>query len=345
MEKKQLTSIKDIAREAGVSSATVSRVVSGKDAGRVSEGTRKKILEVVARLNYQPDLNARFLRQGNSHIIGLIAPDITNHFYPELIKGIMSRADQLGYHVVLFDTENSFEKEKVYIETLRAMKVAGIIIAGVYDTDGKEAELLTSLKADNFAVVQVDRYNPNLPISYVGLDNLKASYELTKYMIQLNHQEIALVMPEKNLYIMNERERGYRKAMQEGGLEVTDDMIFYMDSIRFSDVDECMQKIIESPKRFTAIYNANGDMAVIESIKALKKYDLSIPEDIGITGFDDIYVSGMLKPALTTIRQPKYDLGVLAMDILENNIKNVADAPFFGLLEGELVARNSIRKI
>lgn len=345
MGKKRIVGIKDIALEAGVSIATVSMVVNGKDAGKVSAETKEKILGIVERLDYRPNLNARSLKIGASSSIGLIIPDVTNHFYPELVKGIMDRANQLGYNVILFDSDNDFEKEKRHIDTLRSIRVRGIIIAGVYDTEGEEGRLFQNLVKENISIVQVDRYDPSLPIPYVGLDNYRASCEMTNYMLDLNHERIALVMPHKKLHIIDERERGFRDTMESRGINVSDQMIFHMDAIHFSDIDQCMQNIIESPMRFTAIYNANGDMAVIESIRALKQYDLSIPEDIGITGFDDIYVSSMLKPALTTIRQPKFELGTEAMNVLEKEMKGEKQAPPSVILNGKLIARSSIKAI
>lgn len=336
--------IKDIAKEANTSIASVSLVINGKDNGKVADKVKKRILEAIKKLNYQPNLNARTLKSGDSVLIGLIVPSITNHFYPELIKGIMQRADELGYYIVIFDSENDFAKEEAYVRTLRSISAKGIIIAGVYDDDGREERMFHELKEQGVPLLQVDRFNPIHQLPYVGLDNYQASYEMTKYLLSIGHERIALLMPQGKQYIIEERRRGYEKAMKETDYDI-EDGIFYLDAIHFSNLDDCVKNIIESPKRFTAIYDANGDISAIEVIKELRKNDLIVPDDIGVTGFDDVYVSALIKPALTTIRQPKYELGKNAMDLMKqiidgNNTENMGIQ-----LKGQLIARGSVSVI
>ncbi|RGY98586.1 LacI family DNA-binding transcriptional regulator [Clostridium sp. AM58-1XD] len=315
---KRHVTMKDIASEAEVSVATVSLVLSGKSGTRVSVETVRKIQEIAERLNYQPDINAQLLKGKDSSIVGLIIPNITNHFYSEMTKGVMDEGKANGYNVILFNSDNQLAAETFAAQTLSSMRVAGVIICGIYEAGEKEDTILKKLKKSGIQVVKIDRCDFEGTWPCVTIDNYQAAYSCVQMLYSQGHRKIALIASRWSLNIINDRERGYRQAMKDLGLKVTEDMIYRTDSFDFIDeaADRLAEEVRKDIDRYTAVLVIPGDLLAVECISYWKRRGIRIPEDISVMGFDNIYMGSIMEPSLTTIDQPKYEMGKEAMKLL-----------------------------
>lgn len=339
--------MKDIAAEAEVSVSTVSLVLSGKIGTRVSAETVERIREIAERLHYQPDVSAQRLKGKESSTIGLIIPNITNYFYSEMTKGVMDEGTEAGYQVVLFNSDNHLKTEQFAVETLISMRAAGVIVCGIHETKDAEQELLVHIKKSGIPVIKIDRceWDGNWPC--VCIDNYKAAYDCVEHLYQIGHRKIALLASMWDLNIINDRERGFRQAMKDFGLFVSEDSIFRTDSLDFIDkaADKLAKRMIADLKKYTAVLVIPGDLLAIECIDYWKKHGVKIPEDISVMGFDNIYMGSVIEPSLTTVNQPKYDMGREAMRLLLSMINGEEAGTTKRIFEHEVIVRNSTRVI
>ncbi len=323
-KKASTVKLEDVAKRAKVSIATASIVINTPESKRVSEPTRKRVLEAVEALNYRPASYAQQMRGKNPAILGLIIPDLMNQFYPEVTCGFSDTANQLGYNVILLNSRNEVAQEEFFTDTLISMRVAGVAICGANSENQEESQrekaLVKRLISQGISVVRLDRYDDDPICPYVGIDNYQASFCMTEQLIlEGGHKKIALFVPYQRVYIQEERCRGYRDAMEKYGLLPS---IFETDQIHFTDINEKMKALFLGNQRFTALFNAASDIGAIECIKQAASLGLRVPQDLSIAGFDDIYLANIVNPSLTTICQPKYDIGKTAMQMLARMISN-----------------------
>ena len=333
--------LSDVARFADVSIATASIVLSSPDHNRFSQETRRRVMQAAEELNYFPASYARQMRGKSSHVIGLIIPSLVNQFYPEVISGFSQKANSLDYNVVLMDSNNEIGKEESFLETLIGMRASGVGLCGVYPTDKKEREIILKLQAAGIPVVRFDRYDLDPITPYVGIDNYYAGFCMTERLIQLGHQRIVVFAPCEPLFILDERVRGYAAAVQKYGLECN---IIHVQQFVFGDVYQKMSLVLRK-KLYTALFNVCGDIDAIECIRTASMLGANVPNDISIVGIDDIYVSKLIHPSLTTICQPKYKIGEAAMQMLDRMIKKQSLEEPSMVLPFEYVARESARPI
>lgn len=334
--------ITDVADLAKVSATTVSIILKAPDNNRFSEKTVMKVLKAAEELQYQPSLFAQQMRGKNLSVIGLIIPDLMNHFYPEVTSGFTKQANIMKYNVILLDSNNSIDQEQQFADTLIQMRVSGVAICGVYSADEREIEMIKRLNSAGIPVVRFDRYNENETCPYVGIDNYHAGYHITEKLIRSGHKHITCFSPKDPVFIVSERRRGYLTAMENYGL-ASDFRCF--ESNEFGGIYQAIQNMWNSENRATAIFTPGGDMDAIECIKSASTLKIDIPDELSIAGFDDIYISNIIKPALTTIRQPKFEMGVAAMRLLYKLINNENLSKKGILLPFEYVARESTRFI
>lgn len=329
-----MPTIRDVARKAGVSVATVSRVIS--DNGYpVAPQTRTRVRAAASALDYSPNLIARGLKKRASRIIGLIFPDITNPFYPAVARGAEDVARQHGYTVILCNTDEERSRESLYLDLLRRLWIDGFLFATV----GRNTRHLRVLKAHGIPVVMVAR-DVELPaVDAVFVDSFRGAWLATRHLIGLGHRRIAHVAGPPNASSGRERRRGYERAMAEAGLAVREHWVIETH-FRAEEGYRAGQTLLAAPERPSAVFAAN-DLMAVEVLRAARDAGVRVPEDLAIVGFDDIPLARMVVPALTTVIQPAYQMGALAMERLLRRIAGQDAGPAKVMLDAELVIRSS----
>ena len=312
-----MTRIVDIAEKANVSPGTVSKILKGTYIG--SSETKNRVLKIAKELGYTPNLIASSLKSRKSRTIALIVPEISVPFFPELSRGVEDVARENEYNVILCSSNNDPIQEAKYLESLERRWVDGIIFSRITGDTFKEK--IPRLLANKVKMVFVDRVpvENKLPIARVEIDNEKAAYSATEFLIKLGHKDIACITGPLNTRIAQQRLEGYKKALRDNDVPVNDELIvegtFKLDS-GFKGVNVLLERKVY----FTAIF-ANNDLMAIGAIKALRKRNLRVPEDISVMGFDGIPLSEYIEPALTTVVQPIYEMGRTAARLLLEGIK------------------------
>ncbi len=336
--KRQVT-MKDIAEEAGVSVATVSMVCNHKDKN-ISDETRKRVLDLIDKRQYIPNVMARSLVTKKTKTIGLIIPDITNPFFPEIARGAEDFANERGYSVIYCNTDDKIKRQENYIKILTEKMVDGIIFA--HSAENNE----TDFKGFRIPIVLIDRDSKGSNIvGKVLVDNENASMRGVSYLIEQGYKKIAYIAGPMKTGTAQDRLEGYRNALLNHHISYDETMVrrgCYKSQWGYDAIFEFQKDSIS----FDAAFCGN-DLIAIGAIKALKEQGLRVPEDVGILGFDDVYMAQMTTPSLTTIHQPKYEMGYKAAELLikaieQKNIEKHQEVRM--MLETKLVARESTRK-
>lgn len=330
--------IKEIAKEAGVSIATVSMILNNKDKN-ITNATRMRVLEVVKKYNYIPNAMAGSLVTQKTHIVGLILPDITNPFFPGIARGAEDKANESGYSIIFCNTDDKLEVEEKYIETLTKKMADGIIIAHSSNSV-KMSEILERCKVP---IILIDRdfYSQNIR-GKVLVNNLEGAYKGVSYLIKKGYKKIAYLSGSLKTRTAKDRLDGYKTALNDNSMEY-DERLVKFGEYKIDWGRNGVKELLCEKKRFDAIFCGN-DLIAIGTMKELKEKGFNIPSDIGVMGFDDIYIAGLVEPALTTIRQPNYNMGYKAMELLLENINNSKNSKETKTitLETEIIVRNSI---
>jgi DNA-binding LacI/PurR family transcriptional regulator len=306
--------IKVIAEKAGVSTATVSRVLNGFPG--VREKTKKKVMKITSELNYEVDGIARSLRQKKTFKIGVIVGNVLSQFYTVLAKSIEDIANKYGYSVILCNGDDDSEKELNYLKVLRSSRVDGIIIAPT----GKNAGYINNLLQSNIKIVLVDRLIGGVDCDAVLVDNEQGAYTAVEYLIDKGYKKIAIIDGFIDRTTGKERLKGYLRALNENNIQRNDDFIKIKDFKKGSGI-VFANELLENKNKPEAIFVANLDLT-LGAILSIKRLGLKIPDDIAVIGFDDSDWAQILEPPLTTISQPVYDLGTTAAERLIKNIEN-----------------------
>lgn len=328
--------IKDIAKQANVSIATVSKVINNKDEGFSLE-TKNRVIKIMHELDYHPNSIARGLVTKRTNVIGLILPDITNPFFPEVVRGVEDTANAHGYNLVLCNTDDDEKKEKKYFRILRDKYVDGVIYTNAAALRDKNIKILVD---DEIPFVLMDRYTENQIIPYIHTDNEMGMYEAVKYLIDKGHRKISYISGPVGDIVAENRIRGYKRAMIESGIKFNETLLRY-GNYKVASGIRCMESLLSSGMDFTAVVCAN-DMMAVGALDVLKNKGISVPEEISITGYDDIFLSQMTTPKLTTISQPKYELGRISAEILFKLINGEEIDSREIKLEPHLVIRDSV---
>ena len=302
-----MITIKDVAEKANLSVATVSRVMGNKE--HVTEKTRKKVQAAIEELNYQPNVTAKRLREQKTNCIIVIVPDIRNTFFPEVFRGIESVAMERGYRVLLEDMRNDVEIEKKIFNALPQRQVDGVISL----TAKAEKEAIEAV-AEKYPLVIAGQYLEDTEIPHVGISNIKAAREAVNHLLSLGHRRIAHIAGPLNQLIFQDRLKGYYSALERAGVEVDERLIFCGDHT-FEAGYRLAAEIMRQENPVTAIFAAGDEMAA-GAMKALKRAGKRVPEDYAVVGFDDIRIASMVEPEITTIYQPKWEMGVKATEML-----------------------------
>ncbi|MBI5031720.1 MAG: LacI family DNA-binding transcriptional regulator [Chloroflexi bacterium] len=321
----------DVAKKAGVSVATVSRVLN--DSPLVSPQVRERVLSAVKELNYQPNRTAQRLRAGRSHVIGLIISDIQNPFFTSVVRGIEDVAYKYSYSVVLCNSDEDVEKEQLYIGVLSSERVAGVIIV---PTGNDCCSPLLNLQ---MPVVMMDRVVPGLSTDFVVLDNVAGAYAAIQHLLELGHRRIGMVSAPPGISVGTERQRGYENAMHDYGIAV-DAMLIQPGNFKENGGYQAASKLLELKPRPTAIFAANNLMTM-GAYQAISDKGLRIPDDISVIGFDDMPWFGLVHPPLTAVRQPTYEIGAQAAELLFARLLDSTTPIQRKILQPELIVRSS----
>lgn len=335
-----MTNIKDIAKKAGVSVATVSHVIN--DTRYVSDELKKRVYDSMRELDYHPNTLASSLRSGRTRTIGLIVPDISNLFFADVARKIEDRGLEHDHSVILCNSDDDEEKEAKYIDVLIAKQVDGIIFISA----GFNNKHLQKLMSKRIPIVVADRDLADVAADVVIVDNLNGGYIATKYLISLGHRKIACISGPSRLTPSAQRIEGYRKALDEAGI-IENGSLQTAGDFRFQGGEDAMTKLLESVDPPTAVFACN-DMMAVGAMRAIHNKGLNVPEDISIIGFDDIQISQRVYPSITTIAQPMKEMAEKVVDYLIERIRIKSDRkiekePDFHktILETYLVVRDS----
>ncbi len=339
----EAVTIKDIARALGISTSTVSRAL--RDSYEISPETKQMVLECAEKLNYRPNPIALSLKERRSRSIGVVVCEIANNFFSQVINGIESIAYDRGYNVIISQSRESYERELIDLQYLASRSVDGLLIS--LSTETHDLTELKNLHAKGFPVVFFDRITDEINTHKVVVDNFKGAFDLTGHLIKTGHSRIAVITNSEFLSITHERLAGYKEAMRVNGLPVNENFIqhcFYGGMI-FEEVEDAVNKILTQPQRPDAIF-ATSDKLTIGCLKTLKRRGLKIPDDISLAGFSNTEIAELIDPPLTVIRQPAYEMGKAATELLLQLIESKRPIKDFEkrILTPELQIRESSMK-
>lgn len=325
----------DVAKLAGVSTATVSRVLSKRS--NVSLRTHRRVMDAVEQLGYKPNRLASNFRKKTSQTVIVVLPDIRNQFFSEVIQGVEEVARRRGYHVLLGDTSSEDGSEHKFMDLVNQRFVDGLILATARIP---KEEILAASK--EIPIVLACEYADGLDIPAVGIDNVSAAREATQHLIDQGHRRIGFISGPLSIVLCRDRLKGYRQAMTINELPIEECLIQEGD---FSLMDgfHIMSKFRASNDPPTAVF-ASSDSMAIGALKAVHSHGLKVPQHVSIIGFDDIPACTYAYPELTTIRQPTFEMGSLAMMLLLDIIEGEDKIRKQMILPHELIIRETTGK-
>ncbi len=328
-----MSDIRQVAKRAGVSSATVSHVIN--NTRFVSDDVRSRVNEAIRELNYQPNALARSLRRGQTHTIALVLPDSANPFFAEIGRHIERIAFDRGYSVIFCNTEGQPAKENFYLDVVVKKRVDGVILVSV----GIPGTHLQQLEAQNVPLVIVDRQSKEYSIDTVLTDNLRGGLLATQHLIRLGHRRIACITGSSTLNPSYQRFAGYEQALREAGLEF-DPGLHRTGDFHAASGWEIGLELLRRARPPSAIFACN-DMMAIGVLRAASEAGLRVPEDLALVGFDDIELALYTNPPLTTVSQDKARISEIAFDMLMRRVEDRETKIQIEFLQPALVVRRS----
>lgn len=326
-----MVSIKEVAEVAGVSTATVSRVLSGK--GGVSATLRARVEAAVQALDYRPNLVARSLRVQKSATVGLIVSDIRNPFFTDVSRAVEDTLHAAGYTVFLCNADENAEKERLYLEVMHAQNVAGII----FSPTREQSENLAALDI-HLPMVLLDREAQGAAVDMVLIDNVDAAYRLVHHLIQNGYRRIGALVGAAST-TGRERYQGYERALQDHALRPAQHSVFYRQP-RIEDGRQATLQILEAATPPDALMATNSLLGA-GALLAIHERGLRIPDDIALVSFDETLWAQLVKPGITVIAQPTYEIGRTAAELLLQRLQDPNRPTRKVILQGELVIRGS----
>lgn len=331
-----MPTIREVAVLAGVSSTTVSHVIN--NTRFVSAEVRMRVKSAMDDLGYRPNALARSLRRGETHTIGLLLPDSANPFFAEIGRVIEAAAFDQGYNVIFCSTEGNLEKENLYVDVLIKKQVDGIIFVA----SGDQAGSLEPALHNGSPVVVVDRDLGEIAADEVLTDNLQGGILATRHLIEAGHRRIACLAGPSNVTPSAQRITGYMEALSMAGLSF-DPALLLRGDFHAESGYELACELFNQPDPPTAIFACN-DMMAVGVLRAALESGLSVGENLAVVGFDDIELASYTQPPLTTVAQPKVEIGRLAIQMLIERINDSSLAARRVILPTRLVLRQSCRR-
>ena len=337
MRKRQIT-IKDIAKELGVSASTVSRAL--KDHPDISVKTKLAVNELAKKLKYKPNEVALSLRHSKSNIIGVIIPELIHHFFSSVISGIDDLAYSNDYSVMIAQSNESYKRELKETQVMLSSRVAGLLVSVSKET--KDFEHFKNLEENGLPIVFFDRVCKEMKTDKVVVDDFDGAFKAVDYLIKTGCKKIAHFGSSQHMLIGRNRQNGYLHALFKNDIAIDDDLIFKCD-----DYDEAWyltEKLIKSKNIPDAIFAVN-DATAIGALQAIKHNGLKVPKDISVIGFTNGKISTMADPPLTTIDQHGYEMGQIAVRLLLNRLEKEDDdiTPETRVIKTDLIVRGTTR--
>ncbi|MFB0917868.1 MAG: LacI family DNA-binding transcriptional regulator [Clostridiaceae bacterium] len=329
-------SIKDVAREAGVSIATVSRVINNVNV--VSSNTKKRVDDAIEKLGYSPNIVAQSLKTQRSRSIGILIPDISSQVYPEIVRGAEDVAQMYDYSIILCNSDFDVDKEKKYIKVMKEKMVDGLL----YMSSSLDPEILDYIKLLQLKTILVETSEEDKALPSVTIDNRRASYDAVKYLLDKGNKRIAYVGIKKDKRnAWARRFDGYEDALKERGMEVDPELTYYGD-LKAQTGYKGINAILEKTK-VDAVFCGSDEIAM-GVINGLRDNGLRCPEDVDVMGFNDIIEAAIFYPKISTISQPLYDMGSVSMRMLVKMLKNEPLDENHFTLGYQLIERDSVKK-
>lgn len=329
-----MATMKDVAHLAGVSTATVSRALMSPE--KVSASTRKKVEQAVVEASYSPNSLIRNLRRNETKTIVVIVPDICDSYYSDIIRGIEDTAAEHGYLVLLGDSGQQKKRENSFVNLIFTKQADGMLLLGAnlpFDISKPEQKNLPPL-------VMACEFSPDLELPTVHIDNLTAAFEAVNYLTQLGHKQVAQITSDPQAALTKFRIQGYQQALRRAGVTVNPAYTVSGDNT-FAAGARAMTSLLSLPIPPTAVF-CHSDVMAIGAMQQAKRLGFRVPQDISIIGFDDIEFAEYCDPALTTMSQPRYDIGQQAMLLLLKILKGNHIQIGSRLLDAKLVLRESV---
>lgn len=311
-----MAGIREVAEQAGVSLGTVSNVLNHPE--MVATDTRQRVQAVIEQLGFVRNGSARQLRAGHSHHLGLVVLDVTNPFFTEVARGVEDAANQAGYVVILCNSDDSPEKESRYLHMLQEQRTAGILITPVQNDTG----YLQRLRQQGIAIALLDRPSRARGLCSIAVDDVLGGELATRHLLELGHRSIAFVSGPLSIRQCADRRRGMSRAIKSMGLDPAQIIVdIPARAQQASAGEQCVDELLRHKRRPTAVFCAN-DLLALGIMRGLNERKVNIPAEMALVGYDDVEFASVLSPALTSIRQPKYQLGRTAAELLLDEVTN-----------------------
>lgn len=337
-----MATIKDVAKEAGVSVSVVSKAFNNYT--DVNEQTRLRIFDIAKELNYTPNIVAKNLSSKKQRTVGLISSGVLNNNEKDtnafdIFKGVYTVVEEDQYELSIFLIDSMKQKQKSYAQFCRERNIGGAILQGIRTDDPYFKELIDT----NIPVVYVDIITgqENQLVGSVSIDNARASKEITSYLIEMNHRDIVIIAGTKETFVNKERIKGVKEAFTSYELELDDAIVFHAD---FSEELAYEQAVSILEKQRPTAFLCFSDLMAFGVIRAVKEAGLKVPEDISITGFDNLVFSNYTDPKLTTVQQDFIEIGKQSAILLQKLMEDKVETKQV-FVEHELIERESVRKL
>lgn len=339
----EAVTIKDIAKALGLSTSTVSRAL--RDSYEISPETKQAVLEYARQINYRPNPIALSLKEKRSRSIGVVVSEIANSFFSQAINGIESIAYTKGYHVIITQSLESYEREVLNMQFLSSRSVDGCLISVSSETN--DFSHLSDLYQRGLPIVCFDRIVEDIRCHKVTVNNFQGAYDATKQLIQAGFRRIAFIANAEVLSITRERQAGYRKALEDHGLAFDPSYVQHClhGGMRLDEVESAVQSLLQRSRRPDAIF-ASSDKLTTNCMRYFRKEGVAIPGDVGVMGFSNLDLTDLMAPSLSVVRQPAYEMGRLAAELLIRVIESKKPEVEFEsrVLPAEVIVRESSQK-
>lgn len=339
----EAVTIKDIAKELGISTSTVSRAL--RDSYEISSETKRMVLDCAKRLQYRPNPIALSLKEKRSRSIGVIVAEIANSFFSQAINGIESVANKKGYNVIISQSQESLEKEISNLGFLSSRSVDGVLIS--VSSESANLDHLKKLHNRGMPIVLFDRVTSDINTHVVISNNFKAAYNATKHLIDEGYKKISTLVNASHLSITEERIAGYKQALKDNDIPIEEELIKVCEhgGLVFEETQKAVNDLLALQQKPDAIVGLT-DKLTTGCLKILQQQKIKVPEEVGLVGFTNSALSELLNPSLTVIRQPAFAMGEEATNLLIQIIESKRPVKEFTrqVLETELIVRNSSRR-
>jgi LacI family transcriptional regulator len=328
--------IRDIAVQVGVHASTVSRVLNPETRNMVSPEVVERVQKVAKELGYRPNPIAYGLRTNQSMTVGVVVTDLTNPVFPPTIRGIEDTLVASGYVPLLANSDGDMEREKLIVDLMRNRRVDGLILT----TSSPNTPVILACKEDKLPLVIIHRTWDDPEISCVGFDDALGTHLIVEHLFKMGHQKFAYIAGPLDLTTGRDRHFGTINAMKEFGIKVDRDLFAVADAFTEDEGKKCCAELLSKGKEFTALITGS-DLIATGCYRVLREHGLRCPEDVSITGYNDIPLSAHLEPPLTTIRTPRYETGAEAAKMMLERLNKPESYPRWLKFPPSLVIRES----